>query len=140
MMSGPLPASTAAAVFGCSWSPLTVWIVTVTPLADENSAAWRLISSSAAGTKLVHCRSWTLAPALGLGIAAVLPEVLGLVDPPPQASSRAGPTARLPAARPACLRICRRSQTGDQPDGCSFSSLAMLGPPLSIRRPTRRTV
>src|SRR5258708_7687037 len=70
MMSGPLLASTAAAVFGCSWSPLTVWIVTVTPLALENSAAWRLISASAAGTKLFHWRSWILAPARGLGVGA----------------------------------------------------------------------
>ena len=67
MMSGPEPASTAAGVLAISSSPETVWMVTVQLLAWLNSAAWRLNSSSAAFTKLFHCRSWTLAPARALG-------------------------------------------------------------------------
>src|SRR3989442_412479 len=54
MMSGPELASTAAAVLGCSWSPVTVSIATVTPLASPHSAAWRLNSVSACLTKLVR--------------------------------------------------------------------------------------
>ena len=37
------------------------------PFSELNSAAWRLNSSSAALTKLFHCRSWTFAPAFALG-------------------------------------------------------------------------
>src|SRR2546430_3827735 len=62
MMSGPELASTAAAVVGCSWSPVTVSMATVTPLAAPHSAAWRLNSSSAGLTKLVHCSSRIDAP------------------------------------------------------------------------------
>src|SRR5438132_9356223 len=68
MMSGPELASTAAAVLGCSWSPVTVSIATVTPLAAPHSAAWRLNSSSAGLTKLVHWRSRMEAPLRGLGM------------------------------------------------------------------------
>src|SRR5579859_4209299 len=111
MMSGPLPASTAAAVFGCSWSPLTVWMVTVQLLAVENSAACRLISASAAGTKLVHWRSWILAPALGLGM---VPTTVLLEVPFPVAApqaSRIGPNARELATRPVVLRNFLRDQS-----------------------------
>src|SRR5215471_13349693 len=106
MMSGPLPASTAAAVLGCSWSPVTVSMVTWTLFASENSLAWRLISASAAGTKLTHCRRRICAPALGLGIA---PAGVGADDAglPPQAAI-SGPAASPAAVRPDVLRKSRR--------------------------------
>src|ERR1700730_4901039 len=98
MMSGPLPASTAAAVLGGSWSPVTVSIVTWTLLAAENSAACRLISASAAGTKLTHWRRRIDAPARARGIARAAGVGVAVAElvPPPQAS-RMGPDAR-PAA------------------------------------------
>src|SRR5437899_2363429 len=105
MMSGPLPAWTAAAVLGWSWSPVTVSTVTSTPLASEKALAWRRISSSAAGTKLTHWRRWILAPALGFGIApaAAVGVAAGELVPPPQAS-RIGPAARPAAVMPAAER------------------------------------
>src|SRR5215471_3238400 len=111
MMSGPLPASTAAAVLGCSWSPVTVSMVTWTLFASENSLAWRLISASAAGTKLTHWRRRICAPALGLGIA---PAGVGeaLADGLPPHAAMSGPADSPAAARPVVLRNSRRLQTG----------------------------
>jgi len=51
---------------------------------------------------------------------AVVVEVPVPAELPPQASRSAGPTVRLPAAMPACLRNSRRSHTGDQPDAFGF--------------------
>src|SRR5439155_19147526 len=109
MMSGPLPAWTAAAVLGWSWSPVTVSTVTSTPLASEKALAWRRISSSAAGTKLTHWRRRIFAPALAFGIAptAAVGEAAGDAAPPPHAS-RTGPAARPAAVRPAAPRNFRR--------------------------------
>src|SRR6266849_1185561 len=107
MMSGPEPASTAAAVLGCSWSPVTVSMATVTPLASPHSAAWRLNSASAGLTKLVHWSSRMEAPLRGLGMVAV-----GVgVDWEPQAMIISG-NAKVAAATPAVFRKSRR----DHPD------------------------
>src|SRR6266436_3028891 len=123
MMSGPELASTAAAVLGCSWSPVTVSIATVTPLASPHSAAWRLNSVSACLTKLVHCRSRIEAPLRGLGMVAV---GVGL-DWGPQEMSISG-KAMVATATPAVCRNFRR----DQPVLALFLPCAIAGSPLSI--------
>src|SRR6266446_2303751 len=105
MMSGPAPASTAAAVLGCSWSPVTVSIATVTPLAAPHSAAWRLNSASAGLTKLVHWSSRMEAPLRGLGMVAV-----GVELDVPQEMMISG-KASVAAATPAVLRKSRRDQS-----------------------------
>src|SRR5213593_971921 len=120
MMSGPEPASTAAAVLGCSWSPVTVSIATVTPFASPHSAAWRLNSASAGLTKLVHWSSRIDAPLRGLGIVAV-------GAPPdcvPQEMMISG-KASVAAATPAVFRKSRR----DQPDLVLFPCV-IAGTPL----------
>src|SRR5207245_3536109 len=120
MMSGPEFASTAAAVLGCSWSPVTVSTATVTPLASPHSAAWRLNSASAGLTKLVHCNSRIEAPFRGLGMAAVgVPPDWG-----PQAMIISG-KARVAAATPAVRRKSRR----DQPDLALFPCVIAGNPP-----------
>src|SRR6267378_2709623 len=121
MMSGPEFASTAAAVLGCSWSPVTVSIATVTPLAAPHSAAWRLNSASAGLTKLVHCSSRIEAPLRGLGIAAV-----GVtLDWGPQEMIISG-KAMVATTTPAVRRNSRR----DQPDLAFFFPCDMTGTPL----------
>ncbi len=105
MMSGPLPAVTAAAVLVCSWSAVMRSTATVTPYFWPNSLHWRTNSVSAAGTKCTHCRRRMEAPCLALGsLAAAGPGVLWL---PPHASS-SGPAARPAAARPVAVRNFRR--------------------------------
>src|SRR5579871_4581314 len=59
MMSGPDLLCTAAEVLVWRSLPSTVSIVTWTPCFLPHSAACRWISASAAGTKLLHCRSWS---------------------------------------------------------------------------------
>src|SRR6266481_7790999 len=122
MMSGPELASTAAAVLGCSWSPVTVSIATVTPLASPHSAAWRLNSVSACLTKLVHCRSRIEAPLRGFGMVAV---GVGL-DCGPQEMRISG-NAMVATATPAVWRNFRR----DQPVLTLFLAFAITGTPLS---------
>src|SRR5438270_348407 len=91
MMSGPLPASTAAAVFVCSWSAVIRSTATLTPYLSPNSVHWRTNSVSAAGTKCTHWSSRMEAPWRGVGtVAGVL---LVVVPPQPQASS-SGPGTR----------------------------------------------
>src|SRR6266540_3112824 len=106
MMSGPEFASTAAAVLGCSWSPVTVSIATVTPLASPHSAAWRLNSASADLTKLVHWSSRMEAPLRGLGMVVVGAPL----DWGPHAMIMSG-KARAAAATPDVFRKSRRDQT-----------------------------
>src|SRR5713226_7415646 len=120
MMSGPELASTAAAVLGCSWSPVTRSTATVTPLASPHSLAWRMNSASACLTKLVHCSSRIEAPLRGLGMVAV---GVGL-DCGPQEMSISG-KAMVATATPAVWRNFRR----DQPDLTLFLAFA-IGTPL----------
>src|SRR6266849_10118116 len=123
MMSGPEFASTAAAVLGCSWSPVTLSTATVTPLAAPHSVAWRVNSASAGLTKLVHCSSRIEAPLRGLGTAAVgVP-----LDWGPQAMSISG-KAMVATATPAVRRNFRR----DQPDLAFFFPCDMTGTPLVL--------
>src|SRR5207244_1696765 len=130
MMSGPELASTAAAVLGCSWSPVTVSMATVTPLAAPHSAAWRLNSSSAGLTKLVHCSSRIDAPLRGFGMVAVGAPL----DWGPHAMLISG-NAMVAAATLAVLRNSRR----DQPNLAFLFPCAMPGTPLtdSIWNPGR---
>src|SRR5260370_27103011 len=121
MMSGPELDRTAAAVLGCSWSPVTVSIATVTQLASPHSAAWRLNSASACFTKLVHWRSRIEAPLRGLGMVAV-----GVaLDWGPQEMSISG-KAMGATATPAVWRNFRR----DQPALALFLAFAITGTPL----------
>src|SRR5256886_10205977 len=121
MMSGPEFASTAAAVLGWSWSPVTGSTATVTPLASPHSAAWRLNSASAGLTKLVHCNSRIEAPFRGLGMAAGA----GPPDWGPQAMIISG-KARVAAATPAVRRKARR----DPPD-LALLPFVIAGNPLT---------
>src|SRR6266849_8330386 len=125
MMSGPEFASTAAAVLGCSWSPVTLSIATVTPLASPHSIAWRVNSASAGLTKLVHCSSRIEAPFRGLGMVAVGVELDWL----PQEMSISG-KAIVATATPAVCRNCRR----DQPVLALFFDCAMKGIPLLLTK------
>src|SRR5712691_10508598 len=120
MMSGPEPASTAAAVFGCSWSPVTLSIATVTPLAAPHSVAWRVNSASAGLTKLVHWSSRMEAPLRGLGMADV-----GELDVPHEMMISG--KASVAAATPAVLRKSRR----DQPDSAHLFPCGMARSPLT---------
>src|SRR5207249_12199009 len=122
MMSGPELASTAAAVLGCSWSPVTVSIATVTPFASPHSAAWHLNSASAGLTKLVHCSSRMDAPLRGFGMLAVGAPL----DWRPHAMMISG-KAMLAAATPAVLRNPRR----DQPTLAVLFPCPMPGTPLT---------
>src|SRR5260370_40020106 len=120
MVSGAELAAAAAAVLGCTWSPVTVSIATVTPLASPHSAAWRLNSASAGLTKLVHCSSRIEAPLRGLGMVAVgVVLVWG-----PQEMSISG-KAMVATATPAVWRNLRR----DQPLLAFFFAVAMSGAP-----------
>src|SRR5207237_6528129 len=123
MMSGPELASTAAAVLGCSWSPVTVSIATVTPLASPHSAAWRLNSASAGLTKLVHWRSRIEAPLRGLGMVVVGPPL----DWGPHAMMISG-KARAAAATPDVFRKYRR----DQPSLALLFPRGMAGTPSLV--------
>src|ERR671923_1902262 len=130
MMSGPEPASTAAAVLGCSWSPVTVSTATVTPLASPHALAWRMNSASAGLTKLVHCSRRMEAPLRATGILVVV--VVG-VDPPHERMISG--KARVATATPVVFKKSRR----DQPDLAGFrfpfcmvdspSALFDAGPP-----------
>src|SRR6266849_10781195 len=124
MMSGPEFASIAAAVLGCSWSPVTVSIATVTPLASPHSAAWRLNSASACLTKLVHCSSRIEAPLRALGMTAAGLEL----DWGPQEMIISG-KAMVATATPAVCRNFRR----DQPDLAFLLPCAMAGTPLLVK-------
>src|SRR5712692_853529 len=120
MMSGPEPASTAAAVFGCSWSPVTLSIATVTPLASPHSVAWRVNSASAGLTKLVHWSSRMEAPLRGLGMVAVGPPL----DWEPHEMIISG-NARAAATTPDVRRKSRR----DQPNSVLLFPCGMAEPP-----------
>src|SRR5207253_5778343 len=125
-------------------SPVPVWMTTLVPTLLLNSAAWRLISASAAGTKLTHCRSWTWAPARGVGIApaAAVGVAAGELVPPPQAS-RIGPAARPAAVMPAAERNFLRVQSealSSGPQSCRSESaiMALLDQAPMARPPCRR--
>src|SRR5258706_2205929 len=111
----------AAAVLGCSWSPVTVSIATVTPLASPHSAAWRLNSVSACLTKLVHCKSRIEAPLRGFGMVAT---GVGFDCGPHE--MRISGKAIVATATPAVWRNFRR----DQPVLAFFLAFAMTGTPL----------
>src|SRR5258708_4081112 len=103
MMSGPELASTAAAVLGCSWSPVTVSMATVTPFASPHSAASRLTAASAGLAKLVHWSGGMEAPLRGFGMVAAGPEL----DWGPHAMRISG-KAKVAPATPAVFRKSRR--------------------------------
>src|SRR5260370_23395874 len=121
MMSGPELASTAAAVLGWSWSPVTVSIGTVTRFACPHSGGWGLNSVSACLAKLVHCRSRIEAPLRGFGMVAV---GVGFDCGPHE--MRISGKAMVATATPAVWRNFRR----DQPVLTLFLAFAMTGTPL----------